>query len=166
MRISTLFYVGNLHQISPGNLFLNSQKLKSMSYSVDKLASMAECDNVLNRANQEKAILDHKLAGLVLDTSASLRTTAQNNADLVSVNAQIAGFTAALNALSDGPDKEEMASKIRRLNDRKDNLEERISKSGNSGLLLMEMQRGMLEKQVTELTSFIDVVGVRKAALN
>jgi hypothetical protein len=58
-----------------------------------------------------------------------------------------------------------LASRIRRLNDRKENLEERISKSGSTGLLLSQMQRGMTEKQVEELTVFIAAVNTRKAAL-
>ena len=70
-----------------------------------------------------------------------------------------------MEALPDGEAKENMRNKLRRLNDPKENLEERIGKSGNMGLLLMQMQRGLAEKQVAELDAFIAGVTARKTAL-
>jgi hypothetical protein len=55
--------------------------------------------------------------------------------------------------------------KIRRLNDRKDNLNERIAKSGNSGLLLVQLRKGLAEAQVGELDAFITGVTARKVAI-
>jgi predicted nucleic acid-binding Zn-ribbon protein len=136
-----------------------------MAYTFDKLATVAECDRLLERANLEKTELNYEATGYGLDTSASERSVAQTQADLTSVNAQITAFTAALEALPDGEEKESMRSKIRRLNDRKDNLAERIAKSGNSGLLLIQLRKGLAEAQVTELNTFITGVTARKAAL-
>ena len=136
-----------------------------MIYSTDKLASVADCNTVLSRTTQEKAELQHKLGGLVLETSANDQSLATVNANLISVNAQITGFTAALAALPEGPEKTDMASRIRKLNDRKENLEERLSKTGSTGLLLTELQRGMLEKQVAEMDVFNTAIEARKAAL-
>jgi len=48
--------------------------------------------------------------------------------------------------LPDGEAKENMRNKLRRLNDRKENIEERISKSGNMGLLMMEMRQYFINK--------------------
>lgn len=136
-----------------------------MDYSLFKLANTADCDAVLDRGNQEKAALEHRLGGLVLETSDNGRTLAQVNANLISVNAQIMGLTAAIDTMPEGPEKIEMGNRLRRLGDRKANLEERLSKSGSRGLLLTEMQRGLIEKQVAELTDFISAVETRKAAL-
>jgi hypothetical protein len=61
---------------------------------------------------------------MVLDTTATERSTQQAQADLLSVNAQLLGFNAAFDALPDGPEKETMRNKIRRLNNCKENLEE------------------------------------------
>jgi hypothetical protein len=58
-----------------------------------------------------------------------------------------------------------MRSKIRRLNDKKDNLNERIAKSGNSGLLQIQLRKGLAEAQVAELNTFITWVTAWKAAL-
>ena len=58
-----------------------------------------------------------------------------------------------------------MGNKLRRLDDRKANLEERLSKTGSTGLLLTELQRAMTEKQVAEITDFISAIETRKAAL-
>jgi len=48
-----------------------------------------------------------------------------------------------------------MAGRIRRLNDRKDNLEEMLANTGNSGLLMMERRKALAEIQVGALTNFI-----------
>ncbi len=130
-------------------------RLPRLMRGPNKKVRKAECDRVLDRANQEKAVLSHDAQGMALDTNSTERSTQQAQADLISVNVQITAFTAALDALPDGEEKESMRSKIRRLNDRKENLEERIGKSGNSGLLLMQMQRSLAEKQVKELNTFI-----------
>ncbi len=141
-------------------------RLPRLMRGPNKKVRKAECDRVLDRANQEKAVLSHEAQGMVLDTTSSERSTQQAQADLLSVNAQMLGFNAAFDALPDRPEKETMRNKIRRLNDRKENLEERIGKSGNSGLLLMQMQRSLAEKQVDELNTFIAGVEARKVALN
>jgi predicted nucleic acid-binding Zn-ribbon protein len=149
----------------PGGVFKNFKNLQKMAYTFDKLTTTAECDRLLDRANQEKSELEHEATGYQLDTTATERTTAQAQSDLTSVNAQITAFTAALAALPDGPEKDAMASKIRRLNDRKDNLEERLAKSGSAGLLLMQLRKGIAEAQLAELNTFITGVTARKAAL-
>jgi len=136
-----------------------------MAYSTNKLTTVAECDKVLDLAKREKAVLDYKLTGLVIDTDENQRSNAQLTADLLSVNAQVTAFKAAFDSLPEGAEKTEMGSKLRKLNDRKENLEERAAKVGTTGLLLTEMERGMLEKQVEELGVFIAAVTARKAAL-
>ena len=136
-----------------------------MAYSTNKLTTVAECDKVLDLAKREKAVLDYKLTGLAIDTDENQRSNAQLTADLLSVNAQVTAFKAAFDSLPEGAEKTEMGSKLRKLNDRKENLEERAAKVGTTGLLLTEMERGMLEKQVEELGVFIAAVTARKAAL-
>lgn len=136
-----------------------------MAYSFDKLATVAECDLLLDRANQEKAELTYDVTGFQLDTASTAKSVAQAQADLASVNVQITAFTAALEALPEGEEKTKMAGRIRRLNDRKDNLEERLANTGNSGLLMMEMRKALAEAQVAALNTFIAGVEARKAAL-
>jgi hypothetical protein len=55
---------------------------------------------------------------------------------------------------------------IHQLNNRKGNLDERIGKSGNSGFLLIQLRKGLAEKHVDELNTFITGVEARKVALN
>jgi hypothetical protein len=56
-------------------------------------------------------------------------------------------------------------SRIRRLNDRKDNLEERKAKSGNNALLSNELERSRNEKQIAEIDVYINAITVRKGEL-
>ncbi|MES2649246.1 MAG: hypothetical protein V4717_20375 [Bacteroidota bacterium] len=136
-----------------------------MDYSTAKLATAADCDFVIDRTSQDKAVLQHKLGGLVIETSGNERSLATVKANLISVNAQITGFSAAMAELPEGPDKADLVNKIRKLNDRKENLEESLAKTGSTGLLLTQLQRGMLEKQVAEIDLFVTAVETRKAAI-
>ena len=44
-------------------------------------------------------------------------------------------------------EKTKLGSKLRRLNDRKENLEERLGNAGNTGLPPLQMQRGLAERR-------------------
>lgn len=136
-----------------------------MNYSTAKLATIADCDLVLNRCKLEKATLEHRLGGIVLENDRSDGTLAAAQASLLSANAQITGFTAAFDSLPLGPEKTEMGNKLRKLNDQKENLEERLGKSGTTGLLLSEMHRGRMEAELAELVIFVAAIEARKAAL-
>jgi hypothetical protein len=67
------------------------------------------------------------------------RGAIQLDADLSSTNAQIDAFEAARDAMIDPTERMAFESRILRLNDTKDNLEERKARSGNNALLNNEL---------------------------
>lgn len=61
--------------------------------------------------------------------------------------------------------KTALEGKLRRLNDRKDNLVERQLKGGNVSLPDYELEASLAQKQVLEITAYLDEVAARKAVL-
>ena len=133
-----------------------------MSYTVSKLTTVVECDQLLSNATDAKSDLQFSQTTLTRQTNDRMRSAAQLEATLATVLAQIDAFTAARDAMPPGPDRDNLTSRLRRLNDRKENLEERQSKSGAVALLDIEMELGLAAAQISVLDAFIDVVNTRK----
>jgi hypothetical protein len=136
-----------------------------MSYSTSKLQTKAECDKAIELANgrKEELIFDQTVSGR--DLTDQEKSTAQTTASLVSTKAQITGTEAAIAVMPDGDAKVDLQSKLRRLNDRKENLEERLQKTGAAALLDTELNAALLAAQVVEINAYINDVDKRKADL-
>jgi hypothetical protein len=136
-----------------------------MSYSTSKLTTIADCDQAIATATDRKSDLQFEQTVTARDLSDQEKTTALTNASLISVNAQITGTQAAIAAMPDGELKDDLVSKLRRLNDRKDNLDERLLKGGNASLLDTELDAQLLQVQIAEIDVYLAAVATRKAAL-
>jgi hypothetical protein len=136
-----------------------------MSYSTSKLQTKAECDKAIELANgrKEELIFDQTVSGR--DLTDQEKSTAQTTASLVSTKAQMTGTEAAIAVMPDGDAKVDLQSKLRRLNDRKENLEERLQKTGTAALLDTELNAALLAAQVVEINTYISDVDKRKAEL-
>lgn len=136
-----------------------------MSYTTSKLQTEAECDKAIELANgrKEELIFDQTVSGR--DLTDQEKSTAQTTASLVSTNAQITGTPAAIAVMPDGDAKLDLQSKLRRLNDRKENLEERLQKTGAAALLDTELNAALLAAQVVEIDNYIGAVTTRKGEL-
>jgi hypothetical protein len=136
-----------------------------MSYTTSKLQTKAECDKAIELANgrKEELIFDQTVSGR--DLTDQEKSTAQTTASLVSTKAQITGTEAAIAVMPDGDAKLDLQSKLRRLNDRKENLEERLQKTGAAALLDTELNAALLSAQVVEINSYISAVTTRKGEL-
>lgn len=136
-----------------------------MKYSTQKLSTAVECDQAVSMATQrkddylfEQTVTQRALTGKV-------KITDLTNADLLSTGAEIAGIEAAINSTPDGEAKVTLQNRLRRLNDRKDNLAERAQKGGSPALLDTELDAGMLKAQLLEIDAFLAMVLTRKAEL-
>jgi hypothetical protein len=136
-----------------------------MSYTTSKLQSKAECDKAIDLANgrKEELIFDQTVSGR--DLTDQEKSTAQTTASLVSTKAQITGTEAAITVMPDGDAKLDLQSKLRRLNDRKENLEERLQKTGAAALLDTELNAALLATQVVEINNYVTAVTTRKGEL-
>ncbi|HSC54079.1 MAG TPA: hypothetical protein VLC98_10675 [Phnomibacter sp.] len=136
-----------------------------MSYSVSRLTTVSECDAAIMQANDLKGDLEFENTLLTRERVGRERTAIQIDTNLVSVTAQLAAFQAAREVMQPGIDRDNMDSTIRRLNDRKENLEERKAKTGNLALLDNELEQSRNSLQITEIDDFIAAVEVHKATL-
>lgn len=136
-----------------------------MSYSTVKLTTVAQCDDVLAMAANKKSDFLYEQTGISRSSTGIERSNAKLSADLASVTAQLSGYTAALDVLTDEKSRANMQSKIRKLNDRKENLEERVGKSGTSSILENELDLMLLDKQIAEIELFMTAVTDRKSGL-
>jgi DNA repair protein RadC len=59
----------------------------------------------------------------------------------------------------------DLQSKLRRLNDRKENLEERLQKTGAAALLDTELNAALLATQVVEINTYVTAITTRKGEL-
>ena len=136
-----------------------------MSYSTAKLQTAAECNKAIEMANDRKSdfVFDQTVSGRELTEQG--KAAALTNANLIRVKAEITGVEAAIAALPEGQAKVEMLSKLRRLNDRKENLEERLQKGGAAALLNTELDAELLKLQIAAIDSFVTEVEARKTAL-
>lgn len=136
-----------------------------MSYNVNKLTTVADCDQALAIAAERKSDLQFEQTISGKGLTDQEKAIEQTTASLISVNAEITGVEAAIAVLPDGKVKQNNVSKLRRLNDRKDNLEERLQKGGAALLLDTELENSLLQLQVAEIDAYIAAVTARKGAL-
>lgn len=136
-----------------------------MPYNVSTLTTVAECDQLIQSANDVKEDLQFGEVSITRRNNSRLRTATRLAATLATVVAQIDAFTAARDAMPAGPEKDSLNSKLRRLNDRMENLEESRSRAGAVALLDSEMEKAMIAAQIAVVNDFMAAIEVRKAAL-
>ena len=136
-----------------------------MSYNVTHLTTVAECDQLINAANDSKSDVQFAQTNLTKRNNDRLRSSAKLTATLATVSAQITAFSAARDAMPDGPDKDAIISRLRRLNDRMENLEESRSKAGAVALLDNELERSINDAEIEVIDEFLAAVTARKEAI-
>ena len=134
-------------------------------YSTSKLKTAGECNSAISLATERKDELVFQQSALTRDLTGQEKSVDTISATLIALNAQITGFNAAIATMTDGEAKRELVSKVRRLNDQRENLEERLEKAGAPAYLETELQAELSKKQVLEIDAFIAAINERKAAL-
>jgi hypothetical protein len=136
-----------------------------MDFSVSKLSTVAECDQASSMATERKAALQFELTVNQRALNGQGKITDSINASMLSTVAEITGTEAAIAAIPDGQSKTDLQNKLRRLNDRKDNLTERLQKTGAAALLDTELENALLQAQIDQIELFVAAIAARKAAL-
>ncbi len=136
-----------------------------MSYNVLLLKSSEECNLAIEKAEDRKKELEFDMTLTDKDYSDKQKSTDSKNVRLIEVNAQIAGANAALSNMPAGKEKKLMESKLRRLNDRRDNLLDNLSNEGGAALLDASLEVQLIQLQLAEIDKYIDAVNDRRNAL-
>jgi hypothetical protein len=136
-----------------------------MSYSVDKITTVADCDLLLAWAVKEKADLEFKKLSEERLTTNYSTTSIEIDAELQSVITEIASTTTIIATLPDGQSKEDAIKKKVRLEYKKFLLENRKESYGVVALLEKELDLTNVTQSITEVDAFTAAINARKAEL-
>jgi len=137
-----------------------------MALDLTLLTTKAECDDALAGLNAELETYQHRTDNLDYADRQADRSQTDVTARLAGVQAEIDSYTAVLNvpgitiAL-----KKQTENKLRRANDRKDNLSERGSTHTGSAAFLAAVDSAQLDAQVAVLSEALAQVTAQKSKL-
>lgn len=133
---------------------------------LSKLTTRAECDEALESLAAELDTYQHRDSSLDYADRQAGRTTTTTTAQLAGVNAEIAGLEAMLAVPGLTATQQRTTSgKLRRANDRRDNLTERGQARTGATAFLADVDAEQVAAQVTVLTTAQTSVTSHKATL-
>lgn len=136
-----------------------------MSYSVNKITTVADCDLLLAWAVKEKADLNYKKLSEERLTNNYSETSIEIAAELQSVISEIAAIEIIIATLPDGNSKEDAVKKKVRLEYKKFLLENRKDSYGVVALLEKELDLTYVTQSLAEIDVFTTAITARKADL-
>ena len=136
-----------------------------MSYSVSNITTVADCVNLLNWANKEKADLTFKKIAEERMVTRFSETSVEVDAVLQGVNAEITAVDTIIGLLPDGPTKADEEKKKVKLEYRKFLLENRKESYGAVALLEKELDLARVENELEEVDAFIAALTAHQATL-
>lgn len=136
-----------------------------MSYSINSLTLVSDCDLALAMAAKERAVLNFKKLSDEFSSTKFLETAQEIQADLDGVILELNAVEAVLAGLEEGPVREDYLDKQRRLDFKKYVLENRKRSHGIIALLGREMDLQRIIQEIAEVDAFIAAVETKKASL-
>jgi len=136
-----------------------------MDYTTNLLTNRTDCETLISITTLDKEVLSHRKKGLELNRSSSGKNAVDVQAELASVSAEMAALVSILAGLPEGPVKEEMEIKFKRLDLKKSTLEKRKESYGVLALLEKEYDIACLGKDIEEAEAFITAVKDRMDSL-
>ena len=136
-----------------------------MSYSVNKITTVADCDLLLAWAVKEKADLNYKKLSEERLTNNYSNASIEIDAELQSVLTEITATQTIIDALPAGNSKEDAVKKKVRLEYKKFLLENRKESYGVVALLEKELDLTNVTQSLAEIDAFTAAITARKAAL-
>lgn len=136
-----------------------------MSFSVEKLSNVSDCESVTKLLEKEKDDLDFR--GIVL--SRQIKSYAGNAteiaADLIAADAEITSLNAQLEVVPAGDRREKLITDLDRAKLRKRTLTARQLDYGTVALVEREVELAMANAQLSIVSAGLADVATRKAAL-
>lgn len=136
-----------------------------MNYTVSLLTNVPDCQALIDIATAEKAGLNYRKTGLQRQSQSATLTSAEIEAELTSVNAELAALQNLINNLPDGPTKEDAIRRFKKADYKKVLLEGRRGKYGVLSLLEREYDIACIDQDITEADAFITAVTDRMNVL-
>jgi hypothetical protein len=136
-----------------------------MNYTSTLLTTVADCDTLLTMANKEKAVLEFRKTSLTMQLENRTGSAFEIQAELASVNAQIAFYSSSIPGMPEGSEKEKFKLNLAKFEYRKIALTQRNANYGVISQLDSEHDIGKIEKQLEENATFIAIITARKNEL-
>ncbi|UOK43668.1 MULTISPECIES: hypothetical protein [Flavobacterium] len=134
-------------------------------YSLNKITTVADCDVLLTWAEKEKSDLVFKQISVDRLTVNYSTTSVEIEAILQGVLVELEATTSVLAVLPEGPTKEDLEKKKKRLEYKKFLLENRKESYGSVALVEKELDRERISKELDEVEAFITTVTAHKVTL-
>jgi len=136
-----------------------------MNYSINQLATIADCDAVLVQVQKQKDDLTYAKTTRDRQLAIYGERTVATDASLLAVISEITALQQVVDGLPEGSVKEDMERKIRRLEYRQTLLSERSEDYDLAALLDRELDVGLIDAELAEIDTFIAAVETHKATL-
>ena len=135
-----------------------------MNYSVEKLLTVSECDQLLGAAGERKRRLLNDQSNLTYQRDNSTRSSDDVNADIVATQAELSGITTFIDTLTGDKKAEYLRRKVK-LENRLDDLGFRKEDVGSIRLLNKQLELALIEAELTEIEVFITAITTRKGQI-
>jgi hypothetical protein len=136
-----------------------------MNYTVSLLTNVPDCQALIEIATAEKADLNYRKSGLLRQSQNATLTSAEIEAELTSVNAELSALQTLINNLPDGPIKEDAIRRYKKADYKKVLLEGRKGKYGVISILGREYDIACIDHDIAEADAFIIAVTDRMHVL-
>jgi hypothetical protein len=136
-----------------------------MTYKVEMLTTVAECETLLLVAEKEKKDLLFRKTSLERQKDAYSVNSLEIDQDLQATETELTALQGVVSSLPEGKTKVYNEKRIRRLDLNKFLLTQKDKDYGSVALLVREFDLGMLNKELEEVEVFIAAITARKAAL-
>ncbi len=136
-----------------------------MSYSLNLLTTVADCDTLIGMANKDKKSYENRISNLNFDLENSQSTAAARQARLLVINSEIAMLDNVIESLPEGQLKEDyITSRMRKLATQRS-----LSSPGSAATPVNriddELEIARLNLLLTETNAFIATIEAHKATL-
>lgn len=136
-----------------------------MVYSVERLVTVEECDSMSQIAQQSKDELIYKKSSLEHRMQSYEERSVKHETDLAATSAELASLQSIFASLPAGEVKDDVESRIKRLEYRKWLLEERSDTYGSIALLEQQLGIAEVDAYIAELDVFLAAVATHRATL-
>lgn len=136
-----------------------------MNYTVSLLTNKPDCQALIDIATAEKSDLNYRKTGLLRQSQNATLTSAEIEAELTSVNAELSALQTLIDNLPDGPIKEDSIRRYKKADYKKVLLEGRRGKYGVLSILEREYDIACIDLDITEADAFITAVTARMDVL-
>ena len=136
-----------------------------MNYTVSLLTNVPDCQALINIATREKSDLNYRKEGLMRLSQNATLTSAEIEAELTSVNAELAALQTLIDNLPDGPIKEDTIRRFKKADYKKVLLEGRRGKYGVLSILGREYDIACIDHDIAEADAYIIAITDRMNTL-